>query len=255
MAGESSRSGQHRYEAYSESSDLLMAPSRAKGPRLYHDVPSQEYSRPSSAMSSRRTSVSSDGGRSRDSRHGPFASPFDDSRTPSRAGSSDDENINTQTVSERYNITPSAGLLLYPEDIEKDDWLHNPDPKDKDREKFNFFNRRGLINMGGLALITIGVLVLFIGYPALYVILQVYCVRVLIDERTFVRQKIAASTSPCTNDPNCLTDKFPLLVNQRVGLIDPDTPDSVKTKTARDGGKLQLVVRSILFAVVRYLLT
>jgi hypothetical protein len=95
-------------------------------------------------------------------------SPFDDSRAPSRAGSDDDQGINTQTVSERFNIQPSAGLLLFPEDVEKDDYLHNPDPDDKEGG-CNIFTQRGLVNIGGLALITLGVLILFIGYPILYV--------------------------------------------------------------------------------------
>ena len=98
---------------------------------------------------------------------GPFANPFDDSRAPSRAGS-DDDNVNTQTVSEKYNILPSAGLLLFPEDVEKDDWLHNPDPNDKDRD-CDIWHKRALVNVGGLGLITIGLFVLFIGYPVLYV--------------------------------------------------------------------------------------
>ena len=149
-----------------ESSEMLLPPSRARGPRPYQDIPTDSPSRSVSAMSSRRTSWSSDAG-SRDSRHGPFASPFDDSSAPSRAGS-DDDNVNTQTVSEKYNIMPSAGLLLFPEDVEKDDWLHNPDPNDKDREKCDVFTKRGAMNIGGLALITIGILVLFIGYPILY---------------------------------------------------------------------------------------
>jgi len=120
-----------------------------------------------SGFNSRRTSWSSGSDGSRDSRYGPFASPFDDSRAPSRAGS-DDEGVNTQTVSEKYNILPSAGLLLFPEDVEKDDWLHTPDPNE--REKMNcadLFSARGMANMGGLAFITIGVLILFIGYPIL----------------------------------------------------------------------------------------
>jgi beta-glucan synthesis-associated protein KRE6 len=99
---------------------------------------------------------------------GPFISPFDDSRAPSRAGS-DDDNVNTQTVSEKYNITPSAGLLLFPEDVEKDDYLHNPDPNDKDQNECDVWSKRGIANLGGLGLITIGILVLFIGYPVLYV--------------------------------------------------------------------------------------
>jgi hypothetical protein len=71
-------------------------------------------------------------------------------------------------VSEKYNIMPSDGLLLFPEDVEKDDYLHNPDPNDKDREKCDVFSKRGMMNIGGLAFITIGVLILFVGYPALY---------------------------------------------------------------------------------------
>ena len=63
---------------------------------------------------------------------------------------------------------PSAGLLLFPEDIEKDDYLHNPGPGDNEREKCDIFTKRGMTNVGGLAFITIGLLFLFIGYPALY---------------------------------------------------------------------------------------
>ena len=69
-------------------------------------------------------------------------------------------------MSEKYNILPSAGLLLFPEDVEKDDYLHNPDPNE--REKMNcadLFSKRGLVNVGGLLFITLGVLILFIGYP------------------------------------------------------------------------------------------
>jgi hypothetical protein len=155
-----------------ESSDsLLLPPTRTRGtPRPYQDSPIDSPSRAASQMSSRRTSWSSEAG-SRDSRGpfiSPFASPFDDSRAPSRAGS-DDDNVNTQTVSEKYNIMPSAGLLLFPEDVEKDDWLHNPDPNDQDRERCDIWNKRGMVNIGGLVFITLGVLVLFIGYPVLYV--------------------------------------------------------------------------------------
>ena len=63
---------------------------------------------------------------------------------------------------------PSAGLLLFPEDVEKDDWLHNPDPNEKEPRECNIFTKRGALNIGGLALVTMGLLVLFIGYPILY---------------------------------------------------------------------------------------
>jgi hypothetical protein len=77
------------------------------------------------------------------------------------------EVFNTQTVSARYNISPTQALLLYPEDVEKDDWLHNPDENDSD--ECHFCSRRGIINCIGLGLVVLGVLALFIGYPVLCV--------------------------------------------------------------------------------------
>jgi beta-glucan synthesis-associated protein KRE6 len=148
-----------------DSQERLLPPHRSKSHRLREDD-SPVKSPERSGFSSRRTSWSSE--RSRDSRG--FENPFSDSRGASRAGSradSDDENVNTQTVSEKYNILPSAGLLLFPEDIEKDDYLHNPDPSGKEDRDCDVFTRRGITNVGGLALITIGLLVLFIGYPVL----------------------------------------------------------------------------------------
>lgn len=114
-----------------------------------------------SARSAARSSVSS---MSRDSRF--HFNPFEDySRAPSRT-ESDEYDVNTQTVSEKFNIMPTDGLLLFPEDVEKDDYLHNPDPSDQDRE-CDVCNRRGVLNVGGLALLTVGILVLFIGYPVM----------------------------------------------------------------------------------------
>ena len=144
------------------SETLLIPPTRSRTHRFR-----DEESVPGSPVDnlSRRTSFSSDG-RGRDSKiYG--MDPFADSRTPSRAGS-DDEHVNTQTVSEKYNILPSAGLLLFPEDVEKDDWLHNPDPNEKEPRECNIFTKRGFVNVGGLALVCCGLLVLFIGYPILY---------------------------------------------------------------------------------------
>jgi len=71
-------------------------------------------------------------------------------------------------VSEKYNITPSAGLLLFPEDIEKDDYLHTPDKNDRNKILWSdIFSARGFVNMGGLLFLIIGILGLFIVYPVL----------------------------------------------------------------------------------------
>ena len=147
-----------------ESAELLLPPSRSRTHR-FRDEDSPSRSPAQSSISSRRTSWGSEHG-GREDRAGPFASPFDDSRAPSRAGS-DEDYVNTQTVSEKYNITPSAGLLLFPEDVEKDDWLHNPDPNEKDKRECDIFTKRGMVNIGGLVFITVGVLFLFIGYPVM----------------------------------------------------------------------------------------
>lgn len=148
-----------------ESAERLLPPPSRSRTRRFRDEDSPIRSPVPSMFSSRRTSWSSEGAASRDSRNY-SANPFDDSRAPSRAGS-DDDNVNTQTVSEKYNILPSAGLLLFPEDVEKDDWLHNPDVNDTENRECDIFTKRGIVNVGGLALITIGILVLFIGYPVL----------------------------------------------------------------------------------------
>ena len=121
-----------------------------------------------SAMSSRRTSFDSDAGGSRRSHLIYSPNPFEDSRPVSRAGSDDDMNLNTQTVSEKYNILPSAGLLLFPEDVEKDDYLHNPDPNEKEKRECDIFSKRGIVNVGGLAFLLGGILMLFVGYPVMY---------------------------------------------------------------------------------------
>ena len=149
-----------------ESAERLLPPPRSRTHRFRDEESPVGASASPTGFSSRRTSWSSEGG-SRDSRIYSL-NPFDDSRAPSRAGS-DDDNVNTQTVSEKYNILPSAGLLLFPEDVEKDDWLHNPDPNEKEKRECDIFTKRGFVNVGGLVLLTLGVLTLFIGYPVLYV--------------------------------------------------------------------------------------
>lgn len=168
MQRQGSSNSLYKSEAPAESRELLLPPSRSRPSRRFRDDLSPVRSPSEAGFSSRRTSWTSEG--SRDSKYGPFASPFDDSRAPSRAGS-DDEGVNTQTVSEKYNILPSAGLLLFPEDVEKDDWLHNPDPNEKEKLQFrDCFSKRGLVNVGGLVFLIGGILVLFIVYPILYVL-------------------------------------------------------------------------------------
>jgi beta-glucan synthesis-associated protein KRE6 len=147
-----------------DSSERLLAPGGSRSTGQQGDE-SPVKSPNHSSYSSRRSSWDSE--RSRDSRG--LDNPFRDSSSrPGSRADSDDDNVNTQTVSEKYNILPSAGLLLFPEDVEKDDYLHNPDPNGKDDEReCDIFTRRGFVNIGGLALITLGILTLFVGFPVL----------------------------------------------------------------------------------------
>ena len=147
-----------------DSAEHLLPPTRSQSDRFRDNASPLRSPMRDSYSSSRRSSWDSD--RSRDSRG--YENPFRDSsqsRPASRAGS-DDNDVNTQTVSEKYNILPSAGLLLFPEDVEKDDYLHNPDPGGEPRD-CDVFTRRGLVNVGGLFLLTVGLIMLFVGYPVL----------------------------------------------------------------------------------------
>ena len=240
----SAQSGPYSPTPTDSSDHLLPPPTRHR----WKDDNDSVRSPDQSAFSSRRNSFDSDVG-SRDSRGFPY-DPFADSRAPSRAGS-DDDNVNTQTVSEKYNIMPTDGLLLFPEDVEKDDYLHNPDPNDKDRD-CDVCNARGVLNVGGLVLLTIGILTLFIAYPVLYGLLFTSVVAIKrcrltcqsFNYRTFVR-KLTEPTSNdvCKKDPMCLdVGNVPLLSNIRTTLIDPHTPDSAKTITSANGKQWQLVV-------------
>ncbi|KAJ4356096.1 beta-glucan synthesis-associated protein [Didymosphaeria variabile] len=207
----------YKNDAVAASAEHLLPPKKSRTRAFRDESPAPAVSR--------RSSWDSDSVTSRDSRYGPFASPFDDSRAPSRAGS--EEDLNTQTVSEKFNITPSAGLLLFPEDVEKDDWLHNPDPNEKNERDCDVFTKRGLVNVGALVILTVGLLVLFIGYPIL----------------TFVHNITAPSKTPCSNNPLCIAGKEhePLLKNIRTGLIDPDTPEEYKTRKSHNGKTQKLV--------------
>ncbi|KAL4742356.1 beta-glucan synthesis-associated protein-domain-containing protein [Aspergillus similis] len=145
-------------------------------------------------------------------------------RTRSHAESEGDD-LNTQTVTEKYNIMPTDGLLLFPEDVEKDDYLHNPDPSDREGE-CDVWNKRGMINVGGLVLLTIGFLVLFIGYPVVTAM-----------------KGFEKTQSGCrSGDTLCLdVGDRPLLSNIRRGLVDPDTPESAYSKMSADGKEWKLV--------------
>jgi beta-glucanase (GH16 family) len=182
--------------------DERLLPPSGLGRGRFRDYDSPRSSPSQSGFSSRRSSVGSNASGYGDRNYSP--NPFADSRAPSRSGSDEEEYVTTQTVAQRYNILPSEGLLLFPEEVEKDDYLHNPDPNDKMRD-CDIWNRRGLVNLGGLMIMTLGVLMVFIGYPVL----------------TFVRNKLDPPNR-CAGNPDCIAK-------------------SAYTKTSADGKTLNLV--------------
>ena len=77
-----------------------------------------------------------------------------------------------------------------------------------------------------MILVVLGTLALFIGYPVL----------------TFVQKLVEPAKTSCQGDPMCIDAQgFDLLKNVRTSLIDPDTPESVYTRTTHRGMKQKLV--------------
>lgn len=76
------------------------------------------------------------------------------------------------SLSEKYSLSPSPqtwGTPLHMNNEEPDDFLHNPDPRRDRKNDFagNIFTRRGLENVGCLAILVLGMMMLFAGYPLL----------------------------------------------------------------------------------------
>lgn len=80
-----------------------------------------------------------------------------------------EEAMNRLSLQE-YDILPPSGLqqrglLLFPEDVEGDDGLHNPETKStKQPRNCSRFSRRVMINVGVLTIILVGLIVFFLVY-------------------------------------------------------------------------------------------
>ncbi|CAG8765327.1 27285_t:CDS:2 [Dentiscutata erythropus] len=120
------------------------------------------------------------------------------------------------SVSDKYNIIPASGPLLWDEDDTVDeDELHNTDKSDNDR-KCVLFSKRGCLNVGALMLILGGMLGLMVVYPVYTAIVNSELL-----ERTSQNSTRIAGTL--------------------IDFIDIDTPESAHTKIASDGTIYKLV--------------
>ncbi|KAG4430347.1 hypothetical protein IFR05_014166 [Cadophora sp. M221] len=126
------------------------------------------------------------------------------------------------------------GFILFPHEVEDDDKFHLPADDDDTtfRPKLkDYFDKRNTCSTCGAIILVLGIIVAFVLVPIL----------------TF-QTKLLRTGQPDVVDPNgpawahINTNKYRLLRNVRRGLIDPDTPDSAKTrKSTFDDSNLQLV--------------
>ncbi|PFH51289.1 glycoside hydrolase family 16 protein [Amanita thiersii Skay4041] len=132
------------------------------------------------------------------------------------------------SLSGKYSLSPdprSWGSDLYPDLVEPDDSLHDPDiPLRKElMHDYVSLSRRGLANIGCLTILCAGIIALFVGYPI----------------ATYVNNSVVPSSGFNLGGINA-TGQVPSMGN--FGLIDLDTPKEVYTKASyRDGSDWILV--------------
>lgn len=134
---------------------------------------------------------------------------------------------------------PTSSFPLHMEEKEDDDYLHNPDPEEEarlDKERFVLdFKHMDKRSAGGL----FGILFLFLGAIALFVILPI--VTFTGAGHHYTPQVVALLT----------LYEYPQLSAIRTDLVDPDTPSSALSKKAKDGSYWKLVFSDEFNAVGR----
>jgi len=147
-----------------------------------------------------------------------------------RRGSGRSTVSHQSSLAEKYSLSPSPAqwgmpLLNQPED---DDYLHNPDPnRDRiDDRGSSIFTVRGIANLGCLAILIIGIITLFAGWPIL---------------THFLSKKQTTQGGFNLGGINATGQIADLPGNW--GLIDHDTPKSAYTKSSyvNPGDKWDLV--------------
>ncbi|CAI4861689.1 AFI_G0056930.mRNA.1.CDS.1 [Saccharomyces cerevisiae] len=125
---------------------------------------------------------------------------------------------------------PASSFPLMIDEKEEDDYLHNPDPEEEARldrrrfiDDFKYMDKRSASGLAGVLLLFLAAIFIFIVLPAL----------------TFTG---AIDHESNTEEVTYLTQyQYPQLSAIRTSLVDPDTPDTAKTREAMDGSKWELV--------------
>ncbi|PAV20766.1 glycoside hydrolase family 16 [Pyrrhoderma noxium] len=128
-------------------------------------------------------------------------------------------------VSDKYSFAADPtqwGANLSPDLVEDDDHLHNPDPRSKLKGEKVALTRRGVENVGCLAILIIGLLGLFAGYPII---------------SHFTKNSLSTLSGYNIGGTNA-SGQIPDIGN--FGLIDQDTPSDVYTKTSWQDGETEM---------------
>ncbi|KAB5595123.1 Glycoside hydrolase family 16 protein [Ceratobasidium theobromae] len=134
------------------------------------------------------------------------------------------------TLSDKYSLAPDPrqwGSGISMQDREPDDDLHNPDPRRDHRidRGGSICTGRGILNLGCLLILSLGLLMLFAGYPLLSYFL------------TKAPETLGGYNIGGVN----ATGQVPDMIGN-FGLIDKDTPTEALTRTSwEDGSEWDLV--------------
>ncbi|KAL3229980.1 Beta-glucan synthesis-associated protein KRE6 [Nakaseomyces bracarensis] len=147
---------------------------------------------------------------------------------------------------------PATAFPLSLDEKEDDDFLHNPDPEEEarlDRKRFSEdFKHMSKQSFGGF----LGILFLFLGAIALFIILPVLTYSGAVDhhDRNVPAATNTTNSTHQTSVPLSLY-QYPQLSAIRTSLVDSDTPSSAQTRKAKDGSTWKLVFSDEFNAVGR----
>jgi len=138
-----------------------------------------------------------------------------------------------------YEEKGVASWPLVCDQDEADDEMHMP--RDDDDIKFrpsirDHFTKDSLASTIGLMVMIFGLLFTFVGLPILSAV-------GIIDYNSSYGMPLSMFPNPSRSQPWATVNNrdYPLLANTRSGLIDPDTPQSVKKRTGEFGDEYTLV--------------
>ncbi|CAI4494484.1 AQG_2a_G0021570.mRNA.1.CDS.1 [Saccharomyces cerevisiae] len=137
---------------------------------------------------------------------------------------------------------PASFFPLTLDEKEDDDYIHNPNVEEEaklDRRRFvddfKHMDRRSFLGL-------LGILFLFMAGIFIFIVLPAITFSGVVYHHEHVHAANSAGSSSSNTTSKSLTEyQYPQLAAIRTTLVDPDTPDSAKTRVAKDGSKWQLV--------------